>query len=31
MSERNWRQRDVINAQEHKNYEEMIKFINILS
>ncbi len=31
MSERNWCQRDVINTQEHRDYEEMIKSTDILS
>ncbi len=31
MSERNWRRRDTVNAQEHKDNEEMIKTADILS
>ncbi len=31
MSERNWRRRDIIDTQEHKDYEEMIKSIDISS
>ncbi len=31
MSEKDWRQQDAIDAQEHKDYKEMIKFIDISS
>ncbi len=31
MSKRNWRRQDVIDAQEHRDYEKMIKFIDISS
>ena len=31
MSKRDWRRRDVINAQEHRNYEEIIKSTDILN
>ncbi len=31
MSERNWHWQDAIDAQEHKDYEEIIKFTDILN
>ena len=31
MSKRDWRRQDVINAQEHRNYEEIIKSTDILN
>jgi len=31
MSKRDWRRRDAIDMQEHKDYEEMIKFTDISS
>ncbi len=31
MNKRNWHQQDAINAQEHKDYEEIIKFTDILN
>ena len=31
MSKKDWRRRDVIDAQEHRNYEKIIKSTDILS
>ncbi len=31
MSKKDWRRQDVIDAQEHRNYEEMIKSTDILN
>ena len=31
MSERDWRRQDIVDTQEHKNDEEMIKTADILS